>query len=585
MLITERKIWTPDNCHLLNYKARCEAGEFIIGMELWKELCNLEEDLLDDRFLYDREAALLRMDFMEHCVRLTKSPYYNKPMVLMLWQKAFIEAAYSFKMAQESRDAGFWIDRFQKILMLIARKNTKTETCSGLALSEFIVGDDGSDLVCASNDDRQSALAYEAIDTMRRLVDPRDLDTRRTQTHLLNRQSNTKIFKLSMTSRNKDGFAISWAILDEIHESKTNDLAKAIEQSQSTKDNPKIIEITTEGHVEGGYLDEELAKFRAVLNGEDTGPAAIRMLPWLYTMDSEQEVWLGNRENRLWEKANPTLCYGIKKYSRLEQEVDKARTSVADKRYVFAKDFNIKQNGVAPWLDYDVYSYEAVYNLEEFRGSICLGAVDLAETTDLCVAKILLMRKDDPVKYIHTRYFIPETKLQPDNDDHEAGAKYAEWVRQGYITVCPGADNDLAMVADWFKQLFDDYDIRLWKCGYDNRFSKDWLRRMREYGWHTEGDEQTRPVVMIIQSAESLNNALRLTESDLRHQLINQNNNPVDLWCWGNAALKIDSYGKALCVKQQSKAKIDGGVCTIILNEMFRRNRTEFVQYIARERS
>jgi phage terminase large subunit-like protein len=136
---------------------------------------------------------------MEHCVRLTKSPYYNKPMVLMLWQKAFIEAAYSFKMAQESRDAGFWIDRFQKILMLIARKNTKTETCSGLALSEFIVGDDGSDLVCASNDDRQSALAYEAIDTMRRLVDPRDLDTRRTQTHLLNKQSNTKIFKLSMT--------------------------------------------------------------------------------------------------------------------------------------------------------------------------------------------------------------------------------------------------------------------------------------------------------------------------------------------------------------------------------------------------
>ena len=584
MLICERKVWTPDNCFLLEYEARCGYGEYIIGQELWLELNKLAEDLKNDRYEYDRYTALLRMDFMEHGVRLTKSPYYGKPMVLMLWQKAFIEAAYSFKMAQESRDMGFWIDRFQKILLLIARKNTKTETCSGIALAEFITGPDGADLVCASNDDRQSALSYEAINTMRQLIDPKDLDTKRTQTNLLNKQSNTKIFKLSMTSRNREGFNIDWAIIDEIHEMKTNDLAQAIEQSQSTKDNPKVFEITTEGHVEGGYLDEELAKFRAVLNGEDTGPDAERMLPWLYTMDSEQEVWLGNRENRLWEKANPTLPYGIKKYSYLERKVAAARSSVADKRFVLPKDFNIKQAGTAPWLERDMYAYSATYDLEQFRGCICLGAVDLAETTDLCCAKILLMKPDDKTKYIYTRYFIPESKLLPDNDDHEAGAKYKEWVQQDLITVTPGNDNDLALVADWFMSLYQDYDIRLWKCGYDNRFSKDWLRRMREYGWTTDGDEQTRAIVMIIQSAESLNNALRLTEADLRHQLLNFNENPVDVWCFGNAALKIDTYGKALCVKQQAKAKIDGTVATIILEEMYRRNRTEFAQAIALER-
>ena len=586
MLICERKIWTPDNCYLLEYKERCEAGEFIIGSELWTELRNLAEDLESDRYAYDRETAMLRMDFMERCVRLTKSPYYNKPMVLMLWQKAFIEASYSFKMAQESRDAGFWIDRFQKILLLIARKNTKTETCSGLALSEFITGADGADLVCASNDDRQSALSYEAIDTMRKLVDPQDLDTRRTQTNLLNKQSNTKIFKLSMTSRNREGFNIDWAILDEIHEMQTNALAKAVEQSQSTKDNPKVFEITTEGHVEDGYLDDELVKFRAVLNGEDTGPAAERMLPWLYTMDSEQEVWVGNRENRLWEKANPTLPYGIKKYSRLEQEVDKARNSVAEKRFVFAKDFNIKQSGVAPWLDRDTYAYDATYDLEQFRGAICLGAVDLAETTDLCCAKILLMRPDDPVKYIHTRYFIPESKLTAAADDHEAGAKYAEWVQQDLITVTPGNDNDLALVADWFYQLYTEHGIKLWKCGYDQRFAKDWQRRMRDYGWTNEGEEEMRDLVMILQNAATLDNALKLTEADLRHRLLNYNENPVDVWCWGNAALKIDTYGKCLVVKQQAKGKIDGAVATIILQEMYRRNRTEFAQYVAQsERS
>lgn len=585
LILPERKIWTPDNCYLLEYKARCEYGEYIIGQELYRELCNLAEDLKDDRYEYDRYTALLRMDFMEGAVRLTKSPYYGKAMELMLWQKAFIEAAYSFKMARESKNAGFWIDRFQKILLLIARKNTKTETCSALALAEFVTGPDGADLVCASNDDRQSALSYEAINTMMQMIDPRALDLRRTQTHLQNKVSGSKIFKLSMTSRNREGFNIDWAIIDEIHEMTKNDLVKAVEQSQSVKDNPKMFEITTEGHVEGGYLDDELAAFRAVLYGEDTGPDAERMLPWLYTMDSEQEVWLGNRENRLWEKANPTLPYGIKKWDYLERQVEKARKSTAEKRFVLPKDFNIKQAGSAPWLDRDMYVYPATFDISEFRGCYCLGAVDLAQTTDLCCAKILMMKPGDPHKYIFTRYFIPEAKLLPDNDDHAAGARYREWVEQGLITVTPGNDNDLARVADWFYELYTEHNIKLWKCGFDQRFAKDWLKRMRDYGWTTDGDEDTRVLVLINQAAVVLHNALLLTEADLRAQLLNFNENPVDVWCFGNTALLTDKYGKSLAVKQQANAKIDGTVTTIILQEMYRRNRTEFAQIVNMNRS
>ena len=121
MLIQNKTIWTPDNSFLLEYRERIECGEIIAGQELRIELDNLKEDLRDEEYYYDTDQANLRMDFMEHCVRLTKSPYYNKPMVLMLWQKAFIETVYSFKMAKESKDRGMVIDRFKKILLLIAR--------------------------------------------------------------------------------------------------------------------------------------------------------------------------------------------------------------------------------------------------------------------------------------------------------------------------------------------------------------------------------------------------------------------------------------------------------------------------------
>ena len=67
---------------------------------------------------------------------------------------------------------------------------------------------------------------------------------------------------------------------------KTNEIAKSIEQSQSLKDNPKFIEITTEGFEIDGYLDAELRAARKIISGEDDSISAKRFLPWLYTQDS-----------------------------------------------------------------------------------------------------------------------------------------------------------------------------------------------------------------------------------------------------------------------------------------------------------
>ena len=132
--------------YLEEYYKQIMEGHIIAGQELKTELNNLMEDMGDDRYIYDTRSADLRMDFMEHCVKLTKSPFYGQPMKLMLWQKAFISASYGFKMAEDLTD------RFRKILLLIGRKNTKSETCSGLGLTEMIIGNEGSDIVCSSND-------------------------------------------------------------------------------------------------------------------------------------------------------------------------------------------------------------------------------------------------------------------------------------------------------------------------------------------------------------------------------------------------------------------------------------------------
>lgn len=559
------------NSYLLYYRALAESGDILIGQELWMELDRLAEDIKTERYLYNTKDADLRMDFMEHCIRLTKSPFYNKPMVLMEWEKAYIEALYSFKMPDGR-------DRFKKSLLLIARKNGKSELCGALGNAEFITGPAGADLVASSNDDAQASIVYDAIDTMRLLYDPKSADTHRNQRFIRNRITNSKVFKLSDRTQNKEGRNIDFAILDESHEMKDNTIAKSIEQSQSVKDNPKFIDITTEGFVENGFLDNELKYARRIIAGElDDDSAAERFLPWLYTQDSESEVWTGTPENRLWMKSNPSLGV-IKKWDYLEQQVAVARDSKADRIFVLSKDFNLKQNAAVAWLNLEDYDYECEWNPEDFRGCICLGAVDLAETTDLCAAKIMIMRKDDSRKYIMSHYFIPENKLT-EAPDKAAGAKYKEWAEKGLLTITEGNDIDVSVVADWFYSLYLNYGIKLWRCGYDQKFAKDWIKRMEYYGWmKTGGDESD--LIMILQNAKTLNNAIKLAEADFKHKLLWYGGNEMDKWIFGNAGLQADKQGQVLIVKMETEKRIDGAVCLVILYETYRRNRTEYTSIV-----
>lgn len=546
--------------YLEQYRDEIKKGNIIAGQELITALDMYYADLNNPKYKYDTRDAYMRIDFMERFVKLTKSPYYGKPMILMLWQKAFIECLYSFKIA----DTGF--DRFKRAILLIGRKNTKSETCNGLAFTELMIGNDGSDIVCSSNDDSQANILFDGINTMREMFDPKSKRTHKNLSFIKNRKTGTKVFKLSDKTRNKEGRNIDFAIIDEVHEMKDKTIINSIDQSQSLKDNPKRIIITTEGFTNEGALDEELRYARKILNGEYEDDTE---LIWLYTQDSEQEVW---QDESSWMKSNPTIGV-IKKYDYLRERLNKAKIDKAERVFTLCKDFNIKQNTAESWLLEDDYKYpQEVVDIEEFTGCIGLAAVDLSETTDLTNAKVLLMRDGDNTKYIYSHYWIPESKLES-SDDKFAGAKYNEWAKAGYLTICEGNNNDLTQVADWLAGLKKKHGIRIFKCGYDQRFAKDFINRMDEYGIETEVIQQNKDV---------MSNPMKWVEADLKSKLINYGNNPIDEWCFGNASIEVDNLGRVLCVKinNQPSRKIDGAVTTIILYATLQRYKSEYMRYV-----
>lgn len=561
--------------YLLEYREAIRKGEIYAGVELITELDNLIEDLDDSQYRYDTTKADLYIYFIENCVRLTKSPFYGMPFKLLLWEKALIEVAYSFKI--KSIDTGEWIDRFNEVLLLITRKGGKTELIAALEFAEMILGRQGSDIVCSGTNDNIASLCYDAIDTMRLLVDPDSKDTWKNQKGIKCFANNNKIFKLSESTRGKEGRNIDWAGIDEIHELQDDGIYKPIQQSTSTKIDFKIFMFSSEGFTNDGFLDSKLKEYRKIIFKEDRSESAKRKLPWLYTQDSEAEVWETNEQgiNPVWQKSNPSIGV-VKKWSYLRDRVDEARKSKADRMFVLSKDFNFKVSNSSAWLDKSDYDYEQVFDLEEFRGCLAaIGAVDLSETTDTTNAKVMLRKLNDNKKYILSHYWIPESKLE-NADDKQAGAKYHEWAKQGLVTICEGNDNNLSLVADWFYSLQKDYGIRILKCGYDQRFKDEWVKRMEYYGWTDKED-----LIMINQSPQVLHTANCQVEADLKDRLI-VGLTEMDKWCFSNAALKVDNYGKSLVVKidGQKARKIDGAVCSVILQETFNRCKTELNDYL-----
>ena len=75
--------------------------------------------------------------------------------------------------------------------------------------------------------------------------------------------------------------------------------------------NLEITSITTEGVTVGGFLDSKLEYARKIIKGEIEDE---RVLPWLYTQDSQEEIF---NDPKTWIKSNPSLGE-IKQVSYLE---------------------------------------------------------------------------------------------------------------------------------------------------------------------------------------------------------------------------------------------------------------------------
>ncbi len=543
---------------LLSYINEIESGRIIAGQELKSVLNGLKNDLNNPRYIYDEKPGRVRIEFIERFCKHTKAPFNGMPFKLELWEKAILEAAYGFKMA----DTG--LRRFNEVLLLIARKNGKTTFVAGIDLAEFFLSSGGTDIVCASNTNDQASILFEEINNMREQSRAlrNEKRSRKNIFYIYSPKTKNKIKKLSAQSKNKDGYNISVGCIDEAWGMTDSKVYDAIKQSQSTKPDPLIFIITTEGTVVDGFLDSKLDYCRKMIKGEIKDE---KILPWLYTQDSIDEIF---EDPASWQKSNPSLGT-VKTKTYFDDIINKASNDLATKVTMLCKDFNIKQVDSGSWLTFNELNNETKFNLDDIRDSYAIGGVDLSSTTDLTAAVLLVIKNGK--RYVVPHFFMPRDLVKKRVEEDKI--PYDVWIKKGLITLSDGNQNDFSKVTEWFVSMVKNYGIRPLWIGYDPWNSQYWVKEMEEAGFTME---------KIRQGIYTLSEPMKQLEGDLKNKLVIYDNNPILKWCFANTQAKVDLNGNIQPSKLNSKLKrIDGCVALIICYAVLSRYRNDYENMIS----
>src|SRR5699024_6684802 len=132
----------------------------------------------------------------------------------------------------------------------------------------------------------------------------------------------SKFMPLARNSNTLDGVNSSLTVIDELHSISDRNMYEVMKQSQSARQQPLLIMITTAGTTRGNIFDD---MYEYACNVTDGNYQDDSFLPILYELD-EKKKWT---DPNMWQQANPALG-SIKQLDDLERKVEKAKVSPND---------------------------------------------------------------------------------------------------------------------------------------------------------------------------------------------------------------------------------------------------------------
>ena len=126
-------------CYVLDYWREIESGRETVSKRVYQLYRNLSKDITspapESPYTFDAEKALRPIEYIEAVCKHSKGKWAGKPVILELWQKAAISAAFGFV----EKETGY--RQYRRVDLFVARKNGKSTLSAGIAL--YMLTSDG----------------------------------------------------------------------------------------------------------------------------------------------------------------------------------------------------------------------------------------------------------------------------------------------------------------------------------------------------------------------------------------------------------------------------------------------------------
>lgn len=527
------------NNYLYRYYQGIVDGSIVVGrwVRLWYE--SIIHGLEDGRYRFAPKKADKAIRFVETFCRHCEGR--DDHLRLELWQKALLSVLFGIVDESGAR-------QFREAVIVMARKQGKTLFAAAIiAYMAFLDGEYGAKIYCLAPKLEQAAIVYDNVCQMVEKEPELAALARRRRSDLYIAESNTSVRPVAFNAKKSDGFNPHCIVCDEIASWQGDAGLKQYEVMRSAlgaRRQPLMLSISTAGYVNDGIYDELIKRCTAVLLGTSKER---RLAPFLYMID-DIEKW--NDLTEL-QKSNPNLGVSVS-VDYLLEEIAIAEGSLSKRAEFLTKYCNIKQSASQAWLDFTVVDRcgGEPLSLEDFRGSYCVGGIDLSQTTDLTSCCAVIERGGE--LYVFSQFFLPASRLE--TAQAEDGVPYDIYRKRGLLALSGENFVDYRDCYQWFVDLIERWQIYPLQIGYDRYSAQYLIDDLRRYGFHCDDVYQGTNLTPVIREFEGLikDGRIHIGDNDLlkAHLL--------------GAALKQDTETQRVkLVKLAKRTRIDGAAALL----------------------
>lgn len=531
------------------FASQVTSGEIVAGPDIRSACKRHLKDIKEGPrrgLKWDLPAAMRAINFFKDVLRLNGGEFEGAPFELLLWQAFIVGSIFGWKEQDGFR-------RFRMVYTESGKGSGKSPLAAGIGIYMQVADDEprAEIYAAATKKDQAMILFRDAVAMVMQspaLMERLDFSGGPGREWNIAYLSTGSFFRSISSDDGQSGPRPHCALIDEIHEHKTNEVVEMMRAGTKGRRQALIFMITNSGFDRTSvcYDYHEYGQKVAAGDLEDDS-----FFSFICSLDEGDDPL---KDRSCWPKANPSLGHTFQpKY--LEEQVTAAKGMPSKESIVRRLNFCEWVDAASPWIDGDLWRACEVDDLDPiaFLGKKVFLALDLSGTTDLTAMAIVV--PDDQGGFdAWVEFWTPaDTLLERARRDR---VPYDAWERKGHIGAPPGRAIDYAYVAKRIGQISGDYEIV--GCAFDPYRIKYLEQDLADQGIDINLVSHGQGFARSSTSGLWMPRSIQLLESAVLESGLRVKKNPCLTWNSASAVLISDAQENRKFDKRRATGRIDG---------------------------